>query len=53
MARNLIIFGLALIAAAVLLKLVALILAVAIPAGILLVIIGAIWYLVGRSKHRK
>lgn len=53
MARNLIIFGLALIAAAILLKLVALIIEIAIPAGVLLVIIGVIWHLAGRSEHKR
>jgi Flp pilus assembly protein TadB len=49
--RNLIIFGLALIAAAILFRLVALVIDIAIPAGLLLVAIGAIWYLVGRRKR--
>lgn len=51
MPRNLIIFGLALIAAAILFRLVALVIDIAIPAGLLLVAIGAIWYLVDRPKR--
>ena len=45
-------FGLALIAAAVLLYLVRMIVEVAIPAGILLVIIGVIWHLMERSEKK-
>ena len=51
MARNLVIFGLALIAVALLVHLVAAILAIAIPAGLLLLIVGLIWYLVERGKR--
>ena len=47
---NLIIFGLALIAAAILVQLVAWVITIAIPAGILLVVIGVIWHPLGGSK---
>jgi Flp pilus assembly protein TadB len=50
-ARNLVIFGLALIAAALLVHVVAAILAVAVPAGALLVVVGVIWYLVERARR--
>ena len=53
MPRNLIVFGLALIAAAILLQLVALVIEIAIPAGVLLIVIGAIWLLVGRSRRKR
>ena len=52
MPRNLIVFGLALIAAAILLHLVTFIIAIAVPAGVLLVVIGVIWHLVGRREEK-
>jgi hypothetical protein len=52
MARNLVIFGLALIAVALLVQVVAAILAVAVPAGALLIVVGAIWYLVERARRQ-
>ena len=50
MAKTLVIVGLALIGVAILLQLVAAVLAVAVPLGVLLVIIGGIW-LVLSSRH--
>lgn len=43
MAKTLMIFGLALIGVAIILQLVTAVLAVAVPLGVLLVIIGGIW----------
>jgi hypothetical protein len=51
--RTLIVFGLALIAAAILLHLVTFIIAIAVPAGVLLVVIGLIWHLVGRREKKE
>jgi len=52
MARNLIIFGLGLIAAWILLKLASFVMEIALWAGILLVVIGIIWQVSGRPKQR-
>ena len=52
MARYLIIFGLGLIAAWILLKLASFVMEVALWAGILLVVIGIIWLVLGRPKQR-
>ena len=52
MARNLMIFGLALIAAAILLTLVSLVIQVALPLGALLFIIGLIWHLLQPSDKK-
>lgn len=50
MAKTLIIFGLALIGAAIILQLVTALLAVAVPLGVLLVIIGGIWLALSRGR---
>ena len=52
MPKNLIIFGLALIAAWLLLRLVSFVMAMALWAGALLVIIGIIWSILARSERR-
>ena len=52
MARNLIIFGLGLIAAWVLLKLASFVMEIALWAGAGLVIIGIIWLVLERPKRR-
>jgi hypothetical protein len=52
-ATNLIILGLALIAAAILLQLVAWLITVAIPVGVLLVVIGVMWHLTARSRKKQ
>jgi hypothetical protein len=49
MPRALIAFGLALIVAVVLLKLVAFVIAIAIPLGLLLIAAGVVWHLLQRS----
>ena len=51
MARNLIIFGLGLIAAWVLLKLASFVMEIALWAGAVLVIIGIIWLVLERPKR--
>ena len=48
MARTLIIFGLGLIAGWILVKLASVILGIALWAGLLLIVIGVIWYLLER-----
>ena len=53
MARNLIIFGLGLIAAWVLLKLASFVMEIALWAGAVLVIIGIIWLVLERPKRRE
>ena len=52
MPKNLIIFGLGLIAAWLLLHLVSFVMAMALWAGALLIVIGVIWSLLARSKKR-
>jgi len=52
MARNLIIFGLGLIAAWVLLQLVSRVMEIALWAGLLLIIVGLIWHMIDRSEER-
>lgn len=52
MPKNLIIFGLGLIAAWLLLRLVSFVMEMALGAGALLVVIGIIWSLLARSKKR-
>ncbi|MBN1459692.1 MAG: hypothetical protein JXA57_09140 [Armatimonadetes bacterium] len=52
MAKNLIVFGLGLIAAWVLLKLVSFVMEMALWAGALLIIIGLIWHFVQQSELR-
>lgn len=52
MARNLMIFGLALVAAAILLALVSFLVQIALPLGALLFIIGLIWHLLQRSDKK-
>lgn len=52
MPKNLIIFGLGLIAAWLLLHLVSFVMAIALWTGGLLVVIGIIWALVARSDQR-
>jgi hypothetical protein len=50
---NLIVLGLAIIAMAILLHLVAWIITIAIPVGVLLVIIGIIWHLAAQANRRR
>lgn len=52
MAKNLIVFGLGLIAAWVLLQLVSFVMGMALWAGSLLIIIGLIWHFIQRSEKR-
>jgi len=52
MPKNIIIFGLALIAAWLLLHLVSFIMGMALWAGALLIVIGIIWHLLARSERR-
>jgi hypothetical protein len=49
-ARTLIVFGLALMIAAVLIHVVAAVLAVALPVGMVLIIAGVLWHLLSSKK---
>lgn len=52
MAPTLIIIGLVLVGVVVLLHLVAALIQIAVPVGLLLIVIGVIWYLVDRARKR-
>ncbi len=52
MGKNFIIFGLGLIAAWLLLKLVSFVMGIALWVGALLVVIGVIWHLLARSEEQ-
>ena len=52
MPKNLIIFGLALVAAWILLRLVSFVVGMALWAGALLIVIGIIWSILARSERR-
>ncbi len=51
MARNLVVIGLALIAAGILVHLLAVAIQIAIPAGLLLMAIGIVWHVVESAKR--
>jgi hypothetical protein len=52
MARTLIIIGLVILAVGVIIHLLGLIIAIAIPLGIALALVGAIWFLIERARRR-